>query len=561
MSVASSRLTRRAWWAADPYASSSDRIAAGVSQNKMPDDLVIRSQLIQDVLMSEHGPTDSSPKVSLRLLIDTNVFISAEPYATLPADTSAATRLIRLAAEQRHQVFVHPATRDDLLENTDEDRRAHRLAQLNRYPVLRESPISASLIQDAGNSASGSNDHRDLRLLASLNSHAVTHLVTNDNRLRKRARRARLADSVYTVDEALQFLQQLIPYESPPPPLVEKIPPYALDTDQAIFESLRQDYYPHFDKWLDKVRDESEHRPCFLVKAENVYVGLALLKHESDCEYPLALPVVKVSTFKVDPDRSGFKYGELLLKSIFHFAHEQRTASLYLTVFERHESLRALLSEFGFQTREGLSTDLGEFVMAKHLRGIRDKSLDPLVFHKIYGPPAVLLRPPAWAIPIIPRWHEQLFPDAPQEDDPQLMLPGLDKPDPKPWGNALRKAYLCRSSVTRLGRGDLIGFYRSADVRAFTVIGVVETTLRSRDPLEIIAFVGKRTVYTPDDIALMCTQGPVLAILFRQDRFINPPWPLEEVVNARLLNSHPQSITEFREEGMLWLQQQLAEWP
>jgi hypothetical protein len=208
--------------------------------------------------------------------------------------------------------------------------------------ALDESPISQSLIQRAGESDAGTNDHRDLRLLAALDAHAVTHLVTNDRRLRSRARRAGLADSVYTVDEALQFILQLIPYETPPPPLVERVQPYTLDTDQAIFESLREDYYPHFDKWLDKVRSESALRPCFLVTVGGVYAGLALLKFEIDCKYPFEQPVVKISTFKVDPDRSGFKYGELLLKSIFQFAHHQRVASLYVTVFGHHDALRVL---------------------------------------------------------------------------------------------------------------------------------------------------------------------------------------------------------------------------
>jgi GNAT superfamily N-acetyltransferase len=511
-------------------------------------------------VMRRRKRAEPGPRVALRLLIDTNVFISAEPHSDLPADVSIATELIRLAAEQRHQVFVHPATRDDLLEGTDERRRALRMAQLGRYPILQESPIPDSLVQLAGASEPGSNDHRDLRLLAALNARAVTHLVSNDQRFRKRARRAGLADSFYTAHEALQYLLQLVPYESPPPPLVSRIPAYTLDTDQAIFESLRIDY-PDFDKWLDTVRSQSDHRPCFLVTTGGAYVGLALLKHETECEYPLPQPVVKVSTFKVDPDRSGFKYGELLLKSIFTFAHEQRTASMYVTAFERHDGLLALLTEFGFKIIPDYTTGLGELVLGKRLRGNRDASLDSLEFHKTYGPPAVMLRSPAWAIPIEPRWHDQLFPDAPQEEESQLVLPGLDEPDPKPWGNALRKAYLCHSKVTRLGRGDVVAFYRSRDVRSFTVLGVVEATLRSNDPLEVMGFVGKRTVYTPDDIAAMCLRGPVLAILFRQDRFMDPPWSLDEVCGAGLLRSHPQSVTELRREGISWLGQQLAEWP
>jgi GNAT superfamily N-acetyltransferase len=414
----------------------------------------------------------------------------------------------------------------------------------------------------AGSVTLASNDHRDLRLLASLSSRAVTHLVTNDQRLRKWAIRVALAENTYSVAEAIQFLRQLVPYEAPPPPLVSRIQAYTLDTGQRILDSLREEYAPDFDKWLDKVRDESQHRPCFIVTVEDEYAGLALLKHEDDADYELEKPIVKISTFKVDPDRSGSKYGELLLKSIFMYAYQQRVASLYVTIFAHHESLRALLGEFGFAELPGVATGLGELVMAKTLRGSRDSGLPPLEYHKRYGPPAILIADQsAWAIPIVPHWHDQLFPDAPAEEDPQLTLPGLDEPDPKPWGNALRKAYLCRSNIASISAGDSILFYRSHDTQAFTVVGVVEDTLRSRDPTVVMSFVGKRTVYTPSDIAEMCRRGPVLAILFRQDRFVEPPWNLADAVGNGLLKSHPQSITKVREEGVPWLRQGLAEWP
>jgi hypothetical protein len=218
-----------------------------------------------------------------------------------------------------------------------------------------------------------------------------------------------------------------------------------------------------------------------------------------------------------------------------------------------------VLAEFGFEVDSESTTELGELVMVKHLRGDRDASLDPLTFHKKYGPPAILLGQRAWAIPIEPRWHKQLFPDAP--GPAQLVLPGLFDADPKPWGNALRKAYLCHSRVTKVRPGDTIVFYRSQDFRSFTVVGVVEATMRSVDPHEIMTFVGKRTVYTPTDIAQMCRHGPVFATLFRQDRFLDPAWPLAEVCSHGLLKSHPQSFTELRKGGISWLQEQLAEWP
>jgi GNAT superfamily N-acetyltransferase len=496
---------------------------------------------------------------SLRLLIDTNIFITAEPYSgALESNIQTVTSLLRLAAEQGHRVFLHPASRDDLLKGTDPLRRGQRLAEFERYLLLEESPIPIALAAAAGDSDEGTNDHRDLRILASLNARAVTHLVTNDRRMLHRAYRAGLADGVYTPQEALEQLRALVPAEASPPPSVDRIMAYTLDVDQQIFVSLREDY-SEFDKWLDTVRAESRLRPCFVVRQGSVYAGLALLKHETDCEYRLCDPVLKISTFKVDEHFSGSKYGELLLKAIFSYANSKGAATLYLEVFERHDSLKLLLAEFGFVEQAALTTKRGENVFVKQLLGTRDTTIGALIYHKMYGPPALLLDQKAWVIPIMPRWHKQLFPDAPEVPGAQPFIPGLVGPDPKPWGNALRKAYLCRSTVKAMEPGDAVLFYRSRDLRAITTVGVVEDVRRTHHSLELFSYVGRRTVYSPDDITHMCSKGEVLAILFRQDRFLDPPWRLAEVVGKKLLQTWPQSVTEVKKEGMEWLRRVLAE--
>ena len=68
------------------------------------------------------------PPQRLRLLLDTNVFIAVEPFAgSTEADLARGAVLIRLASEQGHTLLVHPATRDDLLEGRDLERRQQRL--------------------------------------------------------------------------------------------------------------------------------------------------------------------------------------------------------------------------------------------------------------------------------------------------------------------------------------------------------------------------------------------------------------------------------------------------
>jgi hypothetical protein len=106
---------------------------------------------------------------------------------------------------------------------------------------------------------------------------------------------------------------------------------------------------------------------------------------------------------------------------------------------------------------------------------------------------------------------------------------------------------------------DLLLFYRSHDAKAVGVLGVVEKTLRSRNPSEILTFVGRRTVYSPDQIVTMCGRvRPVLAILFRQDRFIHPHWTRAELNRQGVMTAWPQTIGRARQEGVEWLNAQLG---
>ncbi|MBM7806773.1 GNAT superfamily N-acetyltransferase [Geodermatophilus bullaregiensis] len=498
--------------------------------------------------------------------MDTNVFIALEPFAgALEAATEPAARLVRLVSEQQHRLFVHPASADDLREGADLSRLAQRLAELQKYPELQEGTIPKSLSERLPAVAVGSNDHRDLRLLAALYNKAVVYLITEDGRLRRRAARAGLGDRVLSISDAVSMLEQLAPAISTPPPKVSRVASYALDGEQEIFESLREDY-PGFDDWLnEKVRPDNDNRDCYVVFDDGKYAALAIVKRrEASSSYDFPVPITKIATLKVDADYSGSKYGELLLKAIFQ-DWAGRDGSLYVEVYSKHQALVALLNSFGFiqsAVKEG-----DELVLMKRRRPSPEEQwTDALGYNIMFGPPAILGAGHVFVVPIIPKWHTQLFPDAPnaeEERGEQLLLPLSDPAVlTHPWGNALRKAYICNSSTRRILPGDTLLFYQSGPDKSITAVGVVEETLRSADSVEVASFVGRRTVYTPSEIAQMCSRvGGALAILFRQDRFIEPSWGLEELQQQEVLTSWPQSITQVRERGATWVHQQLAARP
>lgn len=493
---------------------------------------------------------------SLKLLLDTNAFIALEPTSTaVERGLEFGAELARLAAEGGHRLYLHEATRRDFARDRDLARRSAHLALAAKYPALSGIPQSTltdlvTRLDLAAPPSPDSNDAVDLEMLAAVGAAAVDYLVTDDARLRGRARRTGLAENVLPLAEAVQLLRDLSPHPLKPPPAVEHVLSYQMDSRDPIFDSLRDDY-PGFDTWFAGAR--RAHRPAWIIRHDGGrYAGVMLIKDEADTPYGLPGRVLKVSTLKVTDEAHGRRYGELLLKTLFNHAEHHSHDAIYVTVFEKHATLVDLLTAFGF--RDQGRSPLGELVLTKSRRPpAQDATLGPLEFHTTFGPPAIDTRAPYFVVPVEPRWHDVLFPDYPGQ---LSLLTGEH-----PYGNALRKAYLCNAPTRRVTPGATLLFYRSRERSAITVAGVVEDVHLSHVQEEVARYVGRRTVYTLEDITRLCRSArPVLTLLFRQDRLLEPAWSRRELMTAGILNGHPQSITEVRnEEGRRWLQERLNE--
>src|SRR5262249_33656035 len=152
-----------------------------------------------------------------------------------------------------------------------------------------------------------------------------------DGGIHKKAKRLQLADRVFRVREALTSLEQLFGVPQPPP-AVRAVKVHAINRGDPIFNSIRQDYVG-FDGWLDKCA--LEHRQGWLVEADGHYGGLTIVNHERSQAYGLPGKVLKVCTLKVSERHNGFRYGELLLKTVFDFALRRGFDHLFVEVFEK----------------------------------------------------------------------------------------------------------------------------------------------------------------------------------------------------------------------------------
>ena len=485
----------------------------------------------------------------MKFLLDTNVLIDAEPTAVVEVGrdgTALAIELIGLANEHGHLLRSHPATYKDLERKRDPASRALRRLLVRKYPPLQSPPpIQRAIIAELGTEIEGSNGWVDQCMIAALIGKAADFLVTNDESLRRRSGPLGLGDRAMSTRAAIAWIRHAAPVHpapSSPLPLIHQMQAQQLDIDDRIFVSVRNDYSPYFDEWFEKC--QSENRTCWVINDDGL-AAVTIVKDETPADFNLPGKTLKVCLFKVAEPHAGMRYGELLLKAVLDYGRINEYETAYVTAFPKYEDVSAFFPNFGFTLIEAQSK-LKEHVFVKSLTpSVNAASLPALDYHIAYGPYHYKTSMPAFIIPIQPTYHDRLFPEA----NRQLL------PERNPFGNGIRKAYLCNAGIRSIVKGSVLYFYRSQDWHAITVVGVVEETVVSSDPSEIARHVGRRTVYSAPEIDKMAANGEVLAILFRQARVLEMPIHDRSLQQAKVWKGPPQSIMRLRQRAVEWIEE------
>ena len=479
----------------------------------------------------------------LNLLLDTNVLIAAYPknLGSVETLTKLATELIRLANEHGHTTYSHEvAVELDTHNIRDVQDRQWRRMLLEKHPtVSAHPPIPSSISEVLGSSPYGSHDWVDHILLAAVEGNAVHMLVTEDRGILQKAKRLDLTDRVVDTEDAISIIKALAPRATSPMLMARQVQVHTLDETDPIFASLRQDY-PGFDTWLAKCKQE--HRTCWIIEDGSALAAATIVKDETPAEYRIPGRTLKIAMFKVSESFPGLRYGELLLKAVFDYIASNSYESAYVTVLPKHEKVIEFFEGFGFSAI-GERTQLDEFVFSKPFSPPSDegRSLLPLDYHIRFGPMNYRADVSTFVVPIKPPYHRMLFPEL----ETQRQFSGMQTLNP--FGNSIKKAYLSQSK-RNISPGSILYFYRSQDWRALTLVGVVEGTLFSRSPDTIASYVWKRTVYSYDEIDRMTRTAKegVLAVLFRQARFIQPPITGATLSSAGIWSRPPQSIMKLK---------------
>ncbi|HUW36180.1 MAG TPA: GNAT family N-acetyltransferase [Rhodocyclaceae bacterium] len=476
----------------------------------------------------------------MRFLLDTNILIPLED-SKLPLQPSLAN-FVRLANAHGHSLIYHPASEDDIRQDTNTDRRNQTLERLGQYTRL-----DARLGCPWNVGVSDRNDAADNEILYALHLNAAHALVTEDQGIHSKAKAKGLVHRVYTIQTAEDQLRRLHDRVPVQLPNIEDVPLYSLSPllSSSFFDSLREGY--PFNTWFE--RKAQEGRRAWVNWEQDGILGGICIYARQDNEaiaenIVLSGPALKLATFKVGETNRGRKIGELLLKAAFRYAVDNRLENIFIHGdVDLHHFLFEMLEDFGF-VRVGFhpGSDGRDAVYLKsHPIDPPPDHLPPFEYLRRYFPH---FRHDAstgkFIVPIKPEYHRILFSDYVSPADRQLTLFRLSNTA----GNAIKMAYLCHAQTKTINPGDVVLFFRSGDERAITSIGVVESYETLDDAAEIVARVKRRTVYSMADIDFMA-EKPTRVMLFRLVRHLTNPLTQVWLEREQVLKGPPQSITKI----------------
>jgi len=489
----------------------------------------------------------------MRVLIDTNIFISREADQVVSADL---VDLHRILNELKTELLVHPLSVNELKNDKNGSRRDVNLSKIKAYTILGRAPdpaTDAKYGQMVGDPKT-EHDRIDNAILFCVYRNAVDFLLTEDREIHKKAHTLGVEDRVFLVAEALVFFNRLMLPKvevSTPPALVEDFV-YNLNIEDPIFHSLIADY-SLFRDWFAKISREG--RKCYVNRRSDGSIGALLIYKLEDEPIPSNPPLpkkkrLKIATMKVT--HIGNKIGELLIKVAVDLALQHGMDEIYLTHFiEPEDHLVELIQDFGFYQAGTLQGQRPESVFIKHLKltepwiSLKNPvDISKICYPSFYDGASV----DKFIIPIQPEFHEKLFTDFRKRI--QRKLPEYQG-EFIIEGNTIKKVYLTQSRIKKLKPGDIILFYRSNDLHAITSIGVIDQFLPDVAPADIMRIIGKRSVYSKVDIERSNVNRSI--IIFRHHFHLKDGISLDTLKEEGILKGPPQSITEIDQFAYEWI--------
>jgi len=476
----------------------------------------------------------------LKILLDTNLLIYREEHAVIDEKVLKLTKI--LYDSNRFRMVIHPLTIEDLRHIKNEKERKIFLNKIKIYEKLDKPPKATSKFNNNVGCSKIPNDIIDNNILYVVYKNCVHYLITNDNKLKKKAKKINLDDRVLNIDQAIELFNNEESKETRTPAFIKIDYLYNIELNDSFFNSLRLDY-KDFDEWY--ITKSRNGKKAYVSYDENGKIGsFLMLKIEDENENYSKFKIpfeknkrLKISTFKVA--NTGNKIGEAYIKIILEEAKLNNLNEIYVTVFKKQKELIHLFEEYGFNykttkmTERGDSTLEEEFVYVKHM----DDDTYPNFDWKNRN---------VFIVPIRQKYHEMLFP----ESENKLQLSFGDIKGINSYSNSIKKAYICKSPSKQILNGDILLFYASEQKKAITTIGIVDNVFSNfNSPEELFNMARKRTVYTLEEIKENYSITSKL-ILFKYYKILDMPITYRELIEKGILKSAPMSIVKIDSENL-----------
>lgn len=470
-----------------------------------------------------------------KILLDTNMLIYLEDDNIVNKDVAELTR--RLYDSSEYKIVIHPKSIIESLKIKDKRKRDIFQSKIGIYKKIEDPPLATEEFQILAG-FSNENDKVDNELLYAIKQNCASFLITNDIRLKRKSVKIGLGDKVFGIQEALEHFKEEIKSTNDIPIFIKEEFLYKIELEDKFFDSLREDY-DKFNGWFQR-KQEAEAKAYVTRNEKNGITSFLMLKKEElnekydDFDKPFKPATrLKISTFKVVD--TGKRIGETFIKIIISKAIEEEVSEIYVTVFPNQNFLIDLFKEYGFKEYTYKNTKNGRGQNQKELVLVRDLKT------KEFYPFVKITTQNIFVLPIRPRYHKLLFPEAEQE----LQIEFRDYTALNTSSNAIKKAFISNAKIKKFKAGDILLFYASHDKKAITTLGVVDAVFTSfKTKEEIYQLVRKRTAYTREELEKI-SRKESLVILFKHYITFEKPIDLEYLKKTGIIKGNiqrPRSI-------------------
>lgn len=470
----------------------------------------------------------------IKILLDTNLLIYREDHSIIDDKVLELAKI--LYDSNKYKIVVHPMTIEDISHIKDSNERNIFYSKVKVYEIIERPPRATDEFNNLVGCSKLPNDLIDNNLLYAVYKDCVSYLITNDTKLKNKAKKVNLSDRVLSIEDAINLFKPLEEKEIRTPAFINYEYLYNVELEDNFFDSLKADY-KGFENWYKK--KSREGNMAYITRYSNNKIGsFLMLKVENENEdyssfkEPFKKGVrLKIATFKVA--NTGNKIGESYIKIIVKEALKNKVDEIYVTVFEKQEALIKLFSEYGFIQKTTQMTEKADGSFEKEL--VLVKSMNDNTY-----PNFVWTNKNTFIVPIQQQYHEMLFPES--ETSTQLSFGDLQGINT--YSNSIKKAYICKAQTQQIKSGDILLFYASENKRSITTIGIVDNIFSGfATPEDLYAMAIKRTVYSLEEIKSNFASNSKL-ILFKYYRTLKEPITYNSLIENKLLKNVPMSIVK-----------------